>query len=59
MLRKIKVTNFYFVQSDTEENPVNQEGVPQGYEAISLIEALNGQVVPPISNEGKLLHFLE
>lgn len=40
------------MQSDTEESLVNQEGVPQGYEAISLIEALNGQVVPPVNNEG-------
>ena len=25
---------------------MSQEGVPPGYEAISLVEALNGQVVP-------------
>lgn len=25
-----------------EETPVSQEGVPPGYEAVSLIEALNG-----------------
>ncbi|XP_062576969.1 probable E3 ubiquitin-protein ligase MGRN1 isoform X2 [Saccostrea cucullata] len=27
---------------ETEENPVSQEGVPTGYEAVSLIEAVNG-----------------
>ncbi|KAK7111292.1 E3 ubiquitin-protein ligase MGRN1-like isoform X2 [Littorina saxatilis] len=32
-------------QTEPEENPVSQEGVPPGYEAISLVEALNGQVV--------------
>ncbi|CAL1530612.1 unnamed protein product [Lymnaea stagnalis] len=52
MRKKIVPTSTNSPQSDTEENPVNQEGVPQGYEAISLIEALNGQVVPPISSEG-------
>ncbi|XP_059168403.1 probable E3 ubiquitin-protein ligase MGRN1 isoform X2 [Physella acuta] len=52
MRKKVVPTSTNSPQSDTEENPVNQEGVPQGYEAISLIEALNGQVVPPISNEG-------
>ena len=34
------------LQTETEENPVSQEGVPPGFEAISLVEALNGQVVP-------------
>ena len=34
------------LQTEPEENPVSQEGVPPGYEAISLVEALNGQVVP-------------
>ncbi|XP_050395035.1 E3 ubiquitin-protein ligase MGRN1 [Patella vulgata] len=31
---------------DNEENTCNQEGVPPGYEAVSLIEALNGQILP-------------
>ncbi|XP_005112498.1 E3 ubiquitin-protein ligase MGRN1 isoform X2 [Aplysia californica] len=52
MRKKVAPTSTNSPQSDSEDNPVNQEGVPQGYEAISLIEALNGQVVPPISNEG-------
>ncbi|CAG5132039.1 unnamed protein product [Candidula unifasciata] len=52
MRKKVVPNTTNSPQSDTEENPVNQEGVPQGYEAISLIEALNGQVVPPISSEG-------
>lgn len=34
------------MKNETEENTVSQEGVPPGYEAISLVEALNGQVVP-------------
>ena len=34
------------LQTEAEENPVSQEGVPPGFEAISLVEALNGQVVP-------------
>ena len=29
-------------QSETEDTGVSQEGVPPGYEAVSLIEALNG-----------------
>ncbi|XP_076459581.1 E3 ubiquitin-protein ligase MGRN1-like isoform X2 [Babylonia areolata] len=33
-------------QTEPDENPVSQEGVPAGFEAISLVEALNGQVVP-------------
>ncbi|PVD38213.1 hypothetical protein C0Q70_00824 [Pomacea canaliculata] len=33
-------------KNETDENPVSQEGVPPGFEAISLVEALNGQVVP-------------
>ncbi|KAH9505229.1 hypothetical protein Btru_059020 [Bulinus truncatus] len=51
-MRKKLVPNSHSPQSDVEENTVNQEGVPQGYEAISLIEALNGQVVPPMNTEG-------
>ncbi|WAQ97338.1 RN157-like protein [Mya arenaria] len=37
-----------------EEVPVNQEGVPAGYEAVSLIEALNGPcgLPPPNTMEG-------
>ena len=31
-----------------EDNPVSQEGVPQGYEAVSLIEVLNGPNLPPL-----------
>ncbi|KAK7005205.1 E3 ubiquitin-protein ligase MGRN1 [Biomphalaria glabrata] len=52
MRKKIIPTSTHSPQSDSEENTVNQEGVPQGYEAISLIEALNGQVVPPMNTEG-------
>lgn len=52
MRKKVAALNSNTPHSDSEENPVNQEGVPPGYEAISLIEALNGQVVPPISGEG-------
>lgn len=34
----------------TEENQVSQEGVPPGYEAVSLIEALNGPCgLPPLN----------
>lgn len=55
----------YFVQDfllccfqsgdQTEETPVSQEGVPPGYEAVSLIEALNGPCgLPPLNTmEGK------
>ena len=32
---------------NAEETAVSQEGVPAGYEAVTLIEALNGQCVPP------------
>lgn len=42
MRRKLPVTG---QQTEGDENPVCQEGVPPGYEAISLVEALNGQVV--------------
>ncbi|GFR58746.1 E3 ubiquitin-protein ligase MGRN1 [Elysia marginata] len=52
MRKKVAPLTTNTPHSDSEENPVNQEGVPPGYEAISLIEALNGQVVPPISGEG-------
>ena len=39
----------------TEDNPVSQEGVPTGYKAVSLIEALNGPcgLPPPNTMEGK------
>jgi hypothetical protein len=39
-----------------EETPVSQEGVPPGYEAVSLIEALNGPCgLPPLNTmEGEL-----
>ena len=38
----------------TEDNTVSQEGVPPGYEAVSLIEALNGPcgLPPPNTMEG-------
>ena len=32
------------IQSDSDEIVISQEGVPSGYEAVSLIEALNGPV---------------
>ena len=32
------------LQSDSDDNGISQEGVPTGYEAVSLIEALNGPV---------------
>lgn len=37
--------------------PVSQEGVPPGFEAVSLIEALNGPcgLPPPHTMEGTLL----
>lgn len=43
-ISKISLISLCFVQpgDTTEENPVSQEGVPPGYEAVSLIEALNG-----------------
>ncbi|XP_041362306.1 probable E3 ubiquitin-protein ligase MGRN1 [Gigantopelta aegis] len=37
---------------NTEETAVSQEGVPAGYEAVTLIEALNGQCVPPPGESG-------
>ncbi|GFN87244.1 E3 ubiquitin-protein ligase mgrn1 [Plakobranchus ocellatus] len=52
MRKKVAPVSSNTPQSDSDDNPVNQEGVPPGYEAISLIEALNGQVVPPLSGEG-------
>lgn len=41
----------------TDELPVSQEGVPPGYEAVSLIEALNGPcgLPPPNTMEGWIL----
>nr|KAG5703182.1 hypothetical protein BaRGS_027347 [Batillaria attramentaria] len=41
----IENKNMERMKTDCDENPVSQEGVPPGYEAISLVEALNGQVV--------------
>lgn len=48
---------FFFYQGGEEENFVSQEGVPPGYEAVSLLEALNGpyqnnSVLMQMSHEG-------
>lgn len=51
----------YLLQGETpgEENPVSQEGVPTGYEAVSLIEAVNGPCNQFFSVDGgKLLCVL-
>ncbi|ELT89988.1 hypothetical protein CAPTEDRAFT_155141 [Capitella teleta] len=36
-------------QGDAGENPLSQDGIPPGYEAVALIEALNGSCAPPPS----------
>ena len=45
---------FQFGDQLPEDNPVSQEGVPAGYKAVSLIEALNGPcgLPPPNTMEG-------
>lgn len=40
-----------------EENPVSQEGVPTGYEAVSLIEAVNGPCNQFFSVDGGKLYW--
>lgn len=40
----------------TEDTPVSQEGVPPGYEAVSLIEALNGPCGLPPFNTMEGIH---
>ncbi|XP_067670967.1 E3 ubiquitin-protein ligase MGRN1-like [Haliotis asinina] len=45
-------------QGEPEENPVSQEGVPPGYEAVTLIEALNGQCAPLPGEGGPPLHMV-
>ncbi|CAH1795065.1 unnamed protein product [Owenia fusiformis] len=49
---KKKITRNPEVAVTGEENPISQEGVPTGFEAISLIEALNGPMATstPTSN---------
>lgn len=41
-----------------EENPVSQEGVPTGYEAVSLIEAVNGPCNQFFSVDGGKLYWV-
>ncbi|XP_048258624.1 E3 ubiquitin-protein ligase MGRN1-like [Haliotis rufescens] len=45
-------------QGEPDENPVSQEGVPPGYEAVTLIEALNGQCAPLPGEGGPPLHMV-
>lgn len=54
MRRKQAVAVQQFGDQMTEDNPVSQEGVPTGYKAVSLIEALNGPcgLPPPNTMEG-------
>ncbi|XP_064601984.1 E3 ubiquitin-protein ligase MGRN1-like isoform X2 [Liolophura sinensis] len=47
-MRKKQALAIQQVLPESDENPISQEGVPPGYEAVSLIEALNGQVYPPL-----------
>ena len=44
----------YDIQTENSEEAPCQDGVPPGYEAISLIEALNGPLDPPSSSQPTL-----
>lgn len=54
MRRKQAITVQQFGDQIPEDNTVSQEGVPAGYKAVSLIEALNGPcgLPPPNTMEG-------
>lgn len=53
-MRKKQPLSVQTGETPGEENPVSQEGVPTGYEAVSLIEAVNGPCNQFFSVDGGL-----
>ncbi|XP_022316902.2 putative E3 ubiquitin-protein ligase MGRN1 isoform X2 [Crassostrea virginica] len=53
-MRKKQPLSVQTGETPGEENPVSQEGVPSGYEAVSLIEAVNGPCNQLFSVDGGL-----
>ena len=51
------IKNDLFQGDNTEENPVSQDGVPAGYYAVSLIEALNGPCNQNLMADGMCNHL--